>query len=117
MAHAYGTYMLIISSIRSDTSCSAPYPPAGEKDEHEGPPQGGGSEPDAAAALLGLWLARDKDGPVQARARLYTERSVLRVPKTIVYETFSKPPSKHQRSAPFFVSKPVSKSMSHYLAS
>ena len=41
--------------------------------------QGGGSEPDAAAALLGLWLARDKDAPVQARARLYTERSVLRV--------------------------------------
>jgi len=28
-----------------------------------------------------------------------------RAPKTIVYETFSKPPSKHQRSAPFFVSK------------
>ena len=25
--------------------------------------QGGGSEPAAAAALLGLWLARDKDAP------------------------------------------------------
>ena len=25
--------------------------------------QGGGSEPDVAAALLGLWLARDKDAP------------------------------------------------------
>src|SRR5215212_2561212 len=61
------------------TSCSAPYPLAAKRDGHEGPPQGGGSEPDAAAALLGLWLARAKDAPVQARARLYVEHAALNV--------------------------------------
>src|SRR5215203_2901399 len=45
------------------TSCSAPYPLAGGRDGHEGPPQGGGSEPNVATALLGLWLVRDKDAP------------------------------------------------------
>src|SRR5919112_4640826 len=49
--------------VRRYTSCSAPYPLAGGSDGHEGPPQGGASEPDAAAALLGLRLARDKNAP------------------------------------------------------
>ncbi len=41
--------------------------------------QGSGSEPDTAAALLGLWPARDKCAPVQTRPRLYTEHAALNV--------------------------------------
>src|SRR5919112_3349718 len=59
------------------TSCSAPYPLAGGRDGHEGPPQGGGSEPDAAAALLGLRLARDKDVPCAGEGTAYTEHAAL----------------------------------------
>ena len=41
--------------------------------------QGGGSEPDAAAALLGLWLARDKDAPCAGEGTAYTEHAALNV--------------------------------------